>query len=163
MTFEAQIILSNTATCNGPTNDICNQSSYKVQQIYLNIFSYSTYNLNQSEKYLLANYLSLLRRATSNDALSNEKQRILSDLLCESEEFVNEPENAMTDSDKVHHDELKLLHEICDGDIALHSVELAIQVCRDLIYQSRAQVLRLPVRLQQIRASGGPHSFQVQT
>ena len=46
MTFEAQIILSNTATCNGPPNDICNQSSCKVQQIYLNIFSYSTYNLN---------------------------------------------------------------------------------------------------------------------
>ena len=85
----------------------------------------------------------------------------MSNLLRESEEFVNEPENAMTD--KVHHDELKLLHEICDGDIALHSVELAIQVCCVLIYQSRAQVLRLPVRLQWIRASGGPHSFQVQT
>ena len=47
-------------------------------------------------------------------------------------------------TDKVHHDELNLLHEICDGDIALHSVELAIQVCCDLTYQSRAQVLRLP-------------------
>jgi hypothetical protein len=67
---------------------------------------------------------------------------MLSNLLCESEEFIKEPENATTD--KVHHDELNLLHEICDGDIALHSVELAIQVCCDLIHQSRAQVLRLP-------------------
>ena len=55
---------------------------------------------------------------------------MLSNLLCESEAFVKEPENAMTD--KVHRDELNLLHEICDGDIALHSVELAIQVCCDL-------------------------------
>jgi hypothetical protein len=51
---------------------------------------------------------------------------MLSNILRESEEFVNETENAMTD--KVHQDELKLLHEIYDGDIALHSVELAIQV-----------------------------------
>ena len=70
---------------------------------------------------------------------------MLSNLLCESEEFVKEPENAMTD--KVHQDELRLLHEICDGDIALHSLELGIQVCCDLTYQSRAQVLRLLVRL----------------
>ena len=67
---------------------------------------------------------------------------MLSNVLRESEEFVNETENAM--SDEVHHDELKLLHEICDGDIALHSVELAIQVCCDLTYQSRVQGLRLP-------------------
>ena len=66
---------------------------------------------------------------------------MLSNLLCESEEFVKEPENAATT--KVHHDELNLLHEICDGDVALHSVELAIQVSCDLTYQSRAQVLRL--------------------
>ena len=48
-------------------------------------------------------------------------------------------------TDKLHHDELNLLHEICDGDIALHSVELAIKVlvCCYLTYQSRAQVLRL--------------------
>ena len=46
--------------------------------------------------------------------------------------------------DKVHQDKLNLLHEICDGDIALHSVELAIQVCCNLTYRSRAQVLRLP-------------------
>ena len=58
---------------------------------------------------------------------------MLSNLLSESEEFVKEPGNAMTD--KVNHDELNLLHEICDGDIALHSVELAIQVCCDLTYQ----------------------------
>jgi tetratricopeptide (TPR) repeat protein len=69
---------------------------------------------------------------------------MLSNLLCESEEFIKEPENAMTD--KVHHDELNLLHEICDGDIALHSVELAIKVCYDLTYQSQVQVLRLPRR-----------------
>ena len=61
---------------------------------------------------------------------------MLSDLLCESEEFIKEPENAMTD--EVHRDKLNLLHEICDGDIALHSVELAIKVCCDLTYQSRA-------------------------
>ena len=52
---------------------------------------------------------------------------MLSNLHCESEEFVKEPENTMTD--KVHEDELNLLHELCDGDIALHSVELAIRVC----------------------------------
>ena len=47
-------------------------------------------------------------------------------------------------TNEVHHNELTLLHEICDGDIALHGVELAIQVCCDLTYQSRAEVLRLP-------------------
>ena len=46
--------------------------------------------------------------------------------------------------DKVHHDELNLLHEICDSDIALHSIELAIQVCCDLTYQFQVLVLRLP-------------------
>ena len=70
---------------------------------------------------------------------------MLSNLLYESEEFVKEPENAMTA--KVHHDELNLLHEICDGDISLHSVELAIQVCYDLTFQSRAQGLRLPCEI----------------
>ena len=70
---------------------------------------------------------------------------MLSNLLCESEEFVKESENAMTDKD--HHDELNLLHEICDGNIALHSVELAIQVCCDLSYQSRTEVLRLPHKI----------------
>jgi hypothetical protein len=56
---------------------------------------------------------------------------MLSNLLCESEEFIKEPENAMTD--KIHRDELNLLHEICDGNIALHSIELAvIQVCSDI-------------------------------
>ena len=39
----------------------------------------------------------------------------------------NELENAM--SDELYHDKLKLLQEICDRDIALHSIELAIQVC----------------------------------
>ena len=70
---------------------------------------------------------------------------MLSNLLCESEAYVKEPENVMTD--KVHHDELNLLHEICDGDIALHGVELAIQVGCDFAYQYRAQVLILSVRL----------------
>ena len=47
-------------------------------------------------------------------------------------------------TDKAYRDKLKFLQEICDGDIALHSMELAIaQVCCDLTYQSRAQVLRL--------------------
>ena len=41
---------------------------------------------------------------------------MLSNLLCESEGFVKEPNNAMTS--KVHHDELNLLHDICDGNIA---------------------------------------------
>ena len=55
---------------------------------------------------------------------------MLSNLLYESEEFIKEPENAMTD--KVHRDELNLLHDICDGDIAIHSIDLAIiQVCCD--------------------------------
>ena len=75
----------------------------------------------------------MLRNATSNDAFSNEKQRMLSNLLCESEEFVKEPENSMMD--KVHDDELNLLHDICDGDIALHSIELAIRVRCNLTYQ----------------------------
>ena len=61
---------------------------------------------------------------------------MLSNLLFESEEFVKEAENALTD--KIYYDELNLLHEICDGDIALHSVELAIQVCCNLTYQSGA-------------------------
>ena len=61
---------------------------------------------------------------------------MLSNLLCESEDFAKEPENAMTD--KAYHDKLNLLHKICDGDIALYSVELAIKVCCDLTYQSRA-------------------------
>jgi hypothetical protein len=52
---------------------------------------------------------------------------MLSNVLHESEEFIKEPEYAMTD--KAHQDELDLLHEICDGDVALHSVELAFQVC----------------------------------
>jgi hypothetical protein len=69
---------------------------------------------------------------------------MLSNLLCESEEFVEEPENAMTD--KVHDDELNLLHEICDGDIALHSVELTIKVCYDLTYRFKC-LLDFPVRL----------------
>ena len=90
----------------------------------------------------MTSYLPLLRKATSNYDLSNENRRMLSNLPCESEEFIQEPEDAMTD--KVHHDELNLLHEICDGDIAFHSVELAIQVCCDLTHQSRAQVLRPP-------------------
>ena len=81
----------------------------------------------------------------SNGALWNENRQMFSNLLCESEEFVKEPENAMTD--KVHDDELNLLHEICDGDIALHSVKLAIQVCCDLSYQSGAQMLRLPLEI----------------
>ena len=63
-------------------------------------------------------------------------------LLSKSGKFGKEPENATTD--KLHHHELNLLHETCDGDIALHSMELAIQVCCDLTYQSRAQVLRVP-------------------
>ena len=57
---------------------------------------------------------------------------MLSNLLCESEEFIKDFENAMTNN--LHRDELDLLHEICDGDIAFHSVELAIQVCCDLTY-----------------------------
>lgn len=58
---------------------------------------------------------------------------MLSNLLREYEEFVKEPINAMTD--KIHHNKLNLLQEICDVDIALHSVELAIQVCCSLTYQ----------------------------
>ena len=69
---------------------------------------------------------------------------MLSNLLSKSEQkkSVEGPGNGMTD--KFHHDELNLLHESCDGDIALHSVELAIQVlvrC-DFSFQSRSTVLR---------------------
>ena len=70
---------------------------------------------------------------------------MLWNLLCESEDFIKEPENLTTD--RVHQDELNLLHDICDGDIALHDVELAIQVCCDLAYQSRAQLLRRPCEI----------------
>ena len=69
----------------------------------------------------------ILRIATSNSALSDEKRRILSNLLHESEVFHSEPENATTG--KAHQDELNLLHIICDSNIALHSIETAIQVC----------------------------------
>ena len=55
--------------------------------------------------------------------------------------FVSEPENAMTD--KAHQDELNLLHIICDSNVALHSIETAIQVCPNSAYQSRPPVLRL--------------------
>ena len=68
---------------------------------------------------------------------------MLSNLLSESEEFVKEPENAMTE--KVHHDELNLLQDICDGDIALHGVELAIQVGCDSNLEHK--YLDFPVRL----------------
>ena len=47
-------------------------------------------------------------------------------------------------TDKAYHDKLNLLHEICDGDIALYSIELAIKVCCDLTYQSRVEALILP-------------------
>ena len=70
---------------------------------------------------------------------------MFSNLLCESEAFIKEPENAM--SDKVRLDELNLLHEVCDGDIALHSVQLAIQVCHDLSYHLEHKCLDFPVRL----------------
>jgi hypothetical protein len=68
-----------------------------------------------------------MKSAIANGAMYYEKRRILSNLLCESEVFVNELENATTE--KAHQDELKLLHVICDSDIALHSIETAIQVC----------------------------------
>ena len=80
---------------------------------------------------MLAGYLSILQSATGNGSLTDEKRQILLTLLRESEEFVNEPERARTPNS--HRDELNLLHIICDSDIALHSVELAIQVCCDLI------------------------------
>lgn len=80
---------------------------------------------------MLAGYLSILRSATGNGSLTDEKRQILLTLLRESEEFVNEPERARTPNS--HRDELNLLHIICDSDIALHSVELAIQVRYDLI------------------------------
>ena len=70
---------------------------------------------------------------------------MLSDLLSKTEqkEFIKEPENATTDI--LHYDELNLLHGICDGDIALHSVETAFQVlvCCYLNYEVRTQLLRL--------------------
>ena len=68
-----------------------------------------------------------MKSAITNDALYHEKRRILSNLLRESEVFVNELENVTME--QAHRDELKLLHVICDTDIALHSIETAIQVC----------------------------------
>ena len=43
------------------------------------------------ERKIFISQLSLLRSATINDALSNEKQRMLSNLLCESKAFIKEP------------------------------------------------------------------------
>ena len=45
----------------------------------------------------------------------------------ETKEFLDDPEIEMTDT--VCEDQLNLLHVICDSHIALHSIEMAIQVC----------------------------------
>ena len=50
-------------------------------------------------------------------------------------------------TDKAHDDELSLLHEICDGDIALHSIELAIQVSCDLNYTNLEHKFLFPCEI----------------
>ena len=76
-------------------------------------------------------YLSILENASTNDALSDEGRQILSMAMDETKEFVNDREHET--SNAVYQDQLNLLQVICDNHIALHSVEMLIEVRRDLI------------------------------
>ena len=76
-------------------------------------------------------YLSILENASTNDALSDEGREILSMAIDETKEFLNDREHKTRNA--VYQDQLNLLQVICDNHIALHSVELLIQVRRGLI------------------------------
>ena len=76
-------------------------------------------------------YLSILENASTNDALSDEGREILSMAIDETKEFFNDREHET--SNAVYEDQLNLLQVICDNHIALHSVEILIQVRRGLI------------------------------
>ena len=76
-------------------------------------------------------YLSILENASTNDALSDEGREILSMAIDETKEFLNDRGHETTNA--VYQDQLNLLQVICDNHIALHSVEMLIQVRRGLI------------------------------
>ena len=76
-------------------------------------------------------YLSILDKASTNDALSEEGREILSMAMDETKEFLNDREHET--SNAVYQDQLNLLQVLCDNHIALHSVEMLIEVRRDLI------------------------------
>jgi hypothetical protein len=76
-------------------------------------------------------YLSILENASTNDALSDEGREILSMAIDETKEFLNDREHETRNA--VYQDQLNLLQVICDNHIALHSVEMLIQVRRGLI------------------------------
>ena len=76
-------------------------------------------------------YLSILENASTNDALSDEGREILSMAIDKTKEFLNDREHETNSA--VYQDQLNLLQVICDNHIALHSVEMLIQVRRGLI------------------------------
>ena len=77
-----------------------------MQGIVTNLYLILIFNLRVGlERKIFSSYLSLLLRSATNiDALSNEKRQMLSNLLSESEEYINEPGNTVRV--KVHRDEL---------------------------------------------------------
>ena len=76
-------------------------------------------------------YLSILENTRTNDALAAGEREILSMAIDETKEFLNDREHETTNA--VYQDRLNLLQVICDNHIALHSVEMLIQVRRGLI------------------------------
>ena len=76
-------------------------------------------------------YLSILEKASTNDALSDEGREILSMAIDETKEYLNDREHET--SNAVYQDQLNLLQVLCDNYIALHSVQMLIEVRRDLI------------------------------
>ena len=82
-------------------------------------------------------YLSILQSASTNDALSDDGWQILSMAINETRELLDDQGSEITDT--VYQDQLNLLQAVCDSHVALHSVEMAIQVCCGLItmYSSR--------------------------
>jgi hypothetical protein len=76
-------------------------------------------------------YLSILENASISDALSDEGREILSMAIDDTKEFLHDREHET--SNAVYQDQLNLLQVICDNHIALHSVEMLIQVRRGLI------------------------------
>ena len=62
---------------------------------------------------MLANYLSILQSANSNDTLSDEGRQILSIALDETKGFLDDRQNERTNID--YQGQLNLLHVICDS------------------------------------------------
>ena len=76
-------------------------------------------------------YLSILENASTNDALSDEGREILSMAIDDTKELLNDREHETRNA--VYQDQLNLLQVICDKHIALHRLEILIQVRRGLI------------------------------